>query len=168
MVSVFCEGEFTYDDYDDMVQDVRNYNSRLDLSSTATADRAVEDLSVRYLLEQIRVTTDRDLDLNPASPEPSGDPPVANQSDTSHGGKRPSGSAGGSNSHGISERGSRGGSASRGGRSSRGGAASRGGRRDSKSQRPTIRSTANAPNARTISELRCDAFYTKGGVYGYS
>ena len=125
-VSVFDEGEFTYDDHDDMVQDVRNYTSKLDLSSTAAADRGVEDLSVRDLLEQIRETADRDLDFNPASSEPSGDPPVDSPSDTSPGGESPSGSGGGSNSHGSSGRGSRGGSASRGGRGSRGGAASRG------------------------------------------
>ena len=51
LVSVFDEGEFTYNDYDDMVRDVRNYTSKLDLSSPASADRAVEDLSVRDLLE---------------------------------------------------------------------------------------------------------------------
>ena len=59
LVSGFDEGEFTYDDYD-MVRDVRNCTSTLDLSSPAAADRAVEDLSVRDLLEQIRETTDRD------------------------------------------------------------------------------------------------------------
>ena len=52
LVVGFDEEEFTYDDYDDMVRDVRNYNSKLDLSSPAAADRAVEDLSVRGLLEQ--------------------------------------------------------------------------------------------------------------------
>ena len=31
MVSGFAEGEFTYDDYDDMVRDVRNYTSKLTL-----------------------------------------------------------------------------------------------------------------------------------------
>ena len=56
-------------------------------------------------------------------------------------------------SHGSSGRSSRGGSASRIGRGSRGGAACRGGRGGSTSQRPTTMSTANAPNARTMSEL---------------
>ena len=134
----FAEGKFTYDDCDDMVRDVRNYTSTLDLSSPAAADRAVEDLSVPDLLEKIRETTDRDLE------------------------ERPSGSGGGFNSHGSSGRGSRGSSASRGGRGSRGGAASRGGRGGSTSQRPTTRSTANAPNARTTNELRRLAFYTMG------
>ena len=55
---------------------------------------------MRDLLEQIRETTDRDLDFNPASSELSGDLP----GDTS-------GSGGDSNSHGNSGRGSRGGSA---------------------------------------------------------
>ena len=75
LVSGYDEGEFTYDDYDDMVRDVRNNASKLDLSSPA-ADRAVEDLSVRDRLEQIRETTDRDLAFNPASSEPSGGSPV--------------------------------------------------------------------------------------------
>ena len=66
-MSGFVEGEFTYDDYDYMVRDVPNYTSKLDLSSSSAADRAVEDLSVRDLLEKIRQTTDRDLDFNPAS-----------------------------------------------------------------------------------------------------
>ena len=65
-----------------MVRDVRNCTSKLDLSSRAAADRAVEDLSARDLLEKIRETTDRDLDFNPASSEPSGDPPVGSPSDT--------------------------------------------------------------------------------------
>ena len=161
-MSGFDDGEFTYDDYDDMVPDVWNYSSKLDLSSPATDDRTVEDLSVRDLLEQIRETNDRNLDFNPANSEPSGDPLVGSPSDTSAGGESPSGSIGGSNSHGSSERGSRGGSASRGGRSLRGGAASRGGRGGSTSQRPTTGSTANARNARTISELRRLEFYRKG------
>ena len=33
LVSGFDEGEFTYDDYDNMVRDVRNYISKLDLCS---------------------------------------------------------------------------------------------------------------------------------------
>ena len=87
LVSGFDEGEFTYDDYDDMVRDVRNYTSKLDLSLPAAADRAFKDLSVRDLLEKIRETADRDLDFNPASSEPSGDPPVDSPSDTSPGGE---------------------------------------------------------------------------------
>ena len=68
-MSGFAEGEFTYDDYDDMVRDVRNYTSKLDLSSPAAAVRAIEDLSVRDLLEKIRQPADPDLDFNPASSE---------------------------------------------------------------------------------------------------
>ena len=51
LVSAFDEGELTYDDYDDMVQDVRNYTSKLDRSAPAAVDRAVGDLSVRDRLE---------------------------------------------------------------------------------------------------------------------
>ena len=101
-MSSFDEGEFRYDDYDDMVRDVLNHTSKLDLSSPVAADQVVEDLSVRDLLEKIRGTTDRDLDFNPASSEPSGDPPVDSPSDTSPGGESHSGSGGGSNSHGSS------------------------------------------------------------------
>ena len=129
-----------------MVRDVRNYTSKLDVGSPAAADRVVEHLSVRDLLEKIRETTDRDLDFNPAISEPSGDPPVDSPSDTSPGGESPSGSAGGYNAHGSS------------GRGLCGGAASRGGRGGSKSQRLTTISIANAPNARTISELLRFAF----------
>ena len=98
------------------------------LSSPAAAGRAVEDLSVRHLLEQIRETTDRDFDFSTATSGPSGDTPVESPSDTSPRGESLSGSGGGSNSHGSYGRGSRGVSALRGGRGSRGGAASRGGR----------------------------------------
>ena len=76
LASGFDEGEVTYNDYDDMVRDVRIYTSKPDLSSPAAADQAVEDLSVRDLLEKNRQTTDRDLDFNPAGSEPSGDLPV--------------------------------------------------------------------------------------------
>ena len=108
-MSGFAEGEFTYDDYDDMVRDVRNFTPYLDLSSPTATDRAVDDLSVRDLLEQIRETTDGDLYFNPSSSEPFGDPPVDSPSDTSPGGERPSRSGGCSNTYGSSGRSSRGG-----------------------------------------------------------
>ena len=53
-MSSFDEGEFTYDEYDDMVRDVRNYTSTLDLASPQAAEGVVGDPSVRDLLEQIR------------------------------------------------------------------------------------------------------------------
>ena len=40
-MSGFDEGEFTYDEYDDMVRDVRNYASNLDLASPPAADGVV-------------------------------------------------------------------------------------------------------------------------------
>ena len=136
----------------------------------------VEDPSVRDLLEQIRATTTRDLGLNPASSALSEHPSIGHSPIASPGGVsaaspeggNPSGTGGSSDSHGSSSGGtssssaSRGGLTSRGGRGSRGGAASRGGRGATTSQRPATRSTANQPNARTISELRRLAFYTKG------
>ena len=68
------KGEFTHDEYDDMVRDVRNYTSNLDLASPPAADGVVGDPSVRDLLGQIRATTTRDLGLNPASSVPSEHP----------------------------------------------------------------------------------------------
>ena len=47
LVSGFHEGELTYDEYDDMVRDVRNYTSNLDLPSPPAADGVVGDPSVR-------------------------------------------------------------------------------------------------------------------------
>lgn len=66
-VSGFDEGKFTYDEHDDLVRDVRNYTSCLDLSTppvdTTTADTPTIDLAAR-----IRTTTARDLRVTPASP----------------------------------------------------------------------------------------------------
>ena len=131
---------------------------------------------MRDILEQIRATTTRDLGLNPASSVPSEHPhvghsPIASPwgvGPASPEGGNPSGTGGSSDSHGSSGGGTSSSSASRGGltwrreRGSRGGAASRGGRGATTSQRPATRSTANQPNARTISELRRHAFYKKG------
>ena len=72
----FEDGEFTYDEYYDMVRDVRNYTSNVDLASPPAADGMIGGPSVRDLLEQIRATTTRDLGLNPASSVPSDHQPV--------------------------------------------------------------------------------------------
>ena len=107
---------------------------------------------------------------------PSEHPPVGHSriaspggvSPASREGGKPSGAGGSSDSHGGSGGGTscssayRGGLTASGGRASRGGAASRGGRGATTSHRPATRPTANQPNARTISELRRLAFYTKG------
>ena len=69
-MSGFDEGDFTYDEYDDMVRDVRNYTSNLDLSSPSAADREVQDPSVRGLLQTIRETTNRDAAANRNSSDP--------------------------------------------------------------------------------------------------
>ena len=54
LVSGFDEREFTYDDYDDSPRRTELwYTSKLDFSSPTAADRLVEDLSVRDLLEKI-------------------------------------------------------------------------------------------------------------------
>ena len=78
------EGQFTYDDVDDMVRDIRNYSSKIDLSSSHAAGQEVRNTSVRDLFEQIKEITNRDSGINQtnsASTEtaptdnPSGDPP---------------------------------------------------------------------------------------------
>ena len=74
LVNGFDEVEFIYDEYDDMVRDVRNYNSNLDLASPSAADGVVGDPSVRDRFEQIRATTTCDLCINPASSVPSEHP----------------------------------------------------------------------------------------------
>ena len=159
-----------------MVRDKRNYTSNLDLASPSAADGVVRDPSVRHLLEKIRAITSLDLDLNPASSVPSEHPPVNHSpiplpggvSPASAEGENPSGTGGRSDSHGNSGgemsscSASRRGLTSRGGRRWGGGGASRGGRGATTSQRPVARSTANQPNARTFSDLRRLAFYTKG------
>ena len=110
LVNEFDEGDFAYDEYDDMVRDVRNYTSNLDLSSPTAADREVEDPSVRYILRTIRETTNRDAAANRNRSDPPEPPPVDNPSDDSPGGDSsatpeqgsPTGSIGGSKSDGSS------------------------------------------------------------------
>ena len=51
LVNGVDEGGFTHDEYDDMVRDVRNYTSNIDLASSPAADGVVGDPSVRDLLE---------------------------------------------------------------------------------------------------------------------
>ena len=50
LVSGFDVGEFTYDEYDDMVRDVRNHTINLDLASPPAADGVVGDLFVLSLI----------------------------------------------------------------------------------------------------------------------
>ena len=110
LVSGFDKGDFTYDEYDDMVRDVWNYTSKLDLSSPPAADREVQDPSVRDILQTIRETINRDAVANRNSSDPPETPPVDNPSDDSPGGDssaspeqgRPTGSGGGSESDGSS------------------------------------------------------------------
>ena len=74
----FDDGEFTYDDHDDMLRDVRNYTSNHSadsLSSERAVGDAVGDLSAIELLEQICETTSRDLGLAPAGSTPANDAP---------------------------------------------------------------------------------------------
>ena len=89
LVNGFYEGEYTYDGCDDMVRDVRNFTSHLDLASPPAADGVVGDPPVRDLLVQIRATTTRDLGLNPASSVPSEQPPVGHSPIASPWGSEP-------------------------------------------------------------------------------
>ena len=59
LVSGFNDGDVTYDEYDYMVRDVRNYTSNLDFSSPPAANLEVQDPSVRDLLQTIRKTINR-------------------------------------------------------------------------------------------------------------
>ena len=176
----FDGGEFTYDDHDDLVRDVRNYTFNHSIDSLSP-DHAVGDQPVIDLLEQIRETTARDLNLaDPSSPdggvpEPSGDEsggvvsPASATSGTTSG---PAASRGGRGARGGS---SRGGITTRSGRGYTGGRGSSGGRgaasaptrpttRSSSSQPSTTQSAPSQPSARTISELRrlSYAFTVKG------
>ena len=54
------EGALEYHEPADLVRDVRNYATYLDLGSSSD-NRTSDDVSVRQLLEQLRDVTDRDL-----------------------------------------------------------------------------------------------------------
>ena len=74
----FDDGEFTYDDHDDMLRDVRNYTSNHSADSASPehgVGDAVGDLSALELLEQTCETTNRDLGLVPAVSTPANDVP---------------------------------------------------------------------------------------------
>ena len=74
----FDDGEFTYDDHDDMLRDVQNYTSNHSVDSLSperAVGDAVGDPSAIGLLEQICETTNRDLGLAPAGSTPSNDAP---------------------------------------------------------------------------------------------
>ena len=62
------EGALEYHEPDDLVRDVRNYATPLDLGSSSD-NRTSDDVSVRQLLEQFRDVTDRDLRVTPARTE---------------------------------------------------------------------------------------------------
>eukprot|EP00903_Cladosiphon_okamuranus_P015299 g14134.t1 len=63
----FDDGEFTYDDQDDMIRDVRNYTTNHSVDALSPT-HAVGDPSVLELLEDISNVTNRDLGINPADP----------------------------------------------------------------------------------------------------
>ena len=86
------EGVLEYHEPDDIVRDVRNNATRLDLGSSSD-NRTSDDVSVRQLLEQLRDVTDRDLRVTPARTETSETPPVEQPSppgtQSSSGGETP-------------------------------------------------------------------------------
>ena len=69
------EGALEYHEPDDLVRDVCNYATRLDLGSPSD-NRTSDDVSMRQLLEQLRDVTDRDLRVKPARTETPETPPV--------------------------------------------------------------------------------------------
>ena len=74
----FDDGEFTYDDHDDMLRDVRNYTSNHSvdsLSPNRCAGDVVGDPSAIELLDENCETTNRDLGLAPAGSPPATDAP---------------------------------------------------------------------------------------------
>ena len=81
----FDDGEFTYDDHDDMLRGVLNYtpNHLADLISPERAvGGAVGDLSAIELLKQLCETTNRDLALSPAGSTPANDAPGTHRDGT--------------------------------------------------------------------------------------
>ena len=86
------EGALECHELDDLVRDVRNYATRLDLGSSSD-NRTSDDVSVRELLEQLRDVTDRDLRVTPARTEIPETPPVEQPSppgtQSSSGGETP-------------------------------------------------------------------------------
>ena len=62
------KGALEYHEPDDLVRDVRNYATRLDLGWSSD-NLASDDVSVRQLLEQLRDVTDRDLRVTPTRTE---------------------------------------------------------------------------------------------------
>ena len=85
-------GVLEYHEPDDLVRDVRNYATRLDLGSSSH-NCTSDDVSVRQLLEQLRDVTDRDLRVTPARTETPETPPVEQPSppgtQSSSGGETP-------------------------------------------------------------------------------
>ena len=73
------EGALEYHEPDDLVRDLRNYATRLDLGSSSD-NRTSDDVSVRQLPEQLRDVTDRDLRVTPARTEAPETPPVEQSS----------------------------------------------------------------------------------------
>ena len=69
------EGTLEYHEPDDLVRDVRNYATRLDLGSSSD-NRTSDDVSMRQLLEQLRDGIDRDLRVTPARTETPKTPPI--------------------------------------------------------------------------------------------
>ena len=70
LMSGFDEGDLSWDEYDNMVRDVRNYTSNLNLHLPPAAHREVQDPSVRDLFQTIRETTSRDAGADRNSSDP--------------------------------------------------------------------------------------------------
>lgn len=82
------KGTFAHEDLDDMVRDVHNFSTRLDLGSPSDS-RTSEDVSMLHLLEQLSDVTNRDLRDSLAQPSSPGSSPIEESppSGTSPGGE---------------------------------------------------------------------------------
>ena len=175
MVSGFDEAEVTYDDCADMLRDVRDHTFNQGLSSPSP-DLVIGDPSLCELLEHIRETTDRDLGISPANSILPAEKAhlvllleerallLLREKSCFAWGVSPSGTGEDSPASGFQPSGS---TLSGTSGPAPSGSTSRDGRDASMHRvvdvlhiavdvlRPATRSVANAPNARTPSELRC-------------
>lgn len=71
----FDESKFTYLDQDNLVRDMRDYTSRLDLSSESNQHKTANE-SVLELLRLTHETTNRDLKVSPSSSVSPPTPPI--------------------------------------------------------------------------------------------
>lgn len=161
MLSGLDKETFSYDDPEDLMRDMRNYTSRVDLGSPSSDNRTSDDESVRSLLDRIHDVNTLDLHVAPASTEsPETRPPGTPSS--SGGETSPTPAPGGCAStpapgEGTPAR----------GRTYESPPSARGRARSTppaRNLRPTAARSGNAPNERTVRELNNLSCFSKGDV----